>query len=197
MGAASTIQEFIVTVAFWAAVVVFIIGLFMIVAPDQIIRMGQRLNRWIPTEAFFNRLDAPRYGERFFYRHHILFGIVIALGGMYIFYRFVFAFNADAYALPVFTSRSANEWLTGSLVFMNILFSVMIFVIGIIVTLRPSLLKSFEAGLNHWFVTDQSIKKLDIQLQSPDTIFIRRPRLMGLIIMLGSVYILFNLWSMM
>lgn len=189
--------EFIVTVLFWTALVILCLGLSIVAAPRQVMRLGRKLNRWISTDDFFSKLDTPRYGEWFFYRYHILFGSFIILGGGYIFYRFMFAFNAGTYVLRIFSSSSANQWLTASLVFMNILFSVLIFIFGVIVMLRPSLLKNFEAGLNRWFVTEESIKKLDLQLGVPDSLFIRRPRLVGLIIVAGSLYVVINLWSML
>ena len=197
MGGGSSLNEFLILVVFWFAAVILVIGLCMVLIPAYVIRLGQRLNKWVSTDDFFGRLDTPRYGERFFYRHHIFFGLFIIVAGSYILYTFMFVFDADKYALPVFTSRSTNEWLTDSLVFMNILFSVLILIIGVVITLRPSLLKNIESGLNRWLVTDQSIKKLDMQLQTPDTMFSRRPRTAGFIIMICSIYILFNLWPMM
>lgn len=196
-GTEFTNNEFIITVVFWAAVVLLIVGLCMVAVPQQVLRVGQRLNRWIPTDDFFRRLDTPRYGERFFYRHHILFGSFIILGGAYTFYRFMFDFNAGSYTLPVFTSSSANQWLTTSLAFMNILFSILVFIVGVIIILRPSLLKRIETGLNRWFVPEESVKGLDLQLGTPDSLFSKRPRVAGLIIMAGSLYILVNLWSML
>lgn len=196
-GAELSNLAFIINLLFWAALVILCLGLCMVIAPRQLMRLGQKLNRWISTDEFFRKLDTPRYGERFFYRHHILFGSFIILGGGYTFYRFMFDFNAGGYALPVFASNSANQWLTTSLAFMNILFSILVFVVGVIIILRPSLLKRFEAGLNRWFVTEDSVKKLDLQLGTPDSLFSRRPRVTGLIIMAGSLYILVNLWSML
>jgi len=192
-----SIHAFIVSVLFWAALVILCLGLGMVAVPRHILRLGQKLNRWISTDKFFQKLDTPRYGERFFYRHHLLFGSFIILGGAYIFYRFVFVFGSDTYVLPVFTSGNANQWLTASLVFMNILFGTLAFIFGLIVILRPSLLKRVEAGLNRWIVTEDSVKRLDRQLQSPDSVFISHPRLMGLIIVGGCMYIVVNLWSML
>jgi hypothetical protein len=72
-----------------------------------------------------------------------------------------------------------------------------VFLFGLIIVLRPSLLKRLEAVLNRWFVTEESIRKLDLQLPTPDSVFGRRPRMMGIIIVAGSLYILMNLWSML
>jgi hypothetical protein len=187
----------IVNLLFWAALVTLCLGLCMLAAPQRILRLGQVLNRWVSTDYFFRRLDTPHYGERFFYRYHVLFGSFIILGSSYIFYRFMYDFKPDSFVLPLFTSNTANQWLTTSLVFMNILFSILVFLFGLIIVLRPSLLKRLEAVLNRWFVTEESIRKLDLQLPTPDSVFGRRPRMMGIIIVAGSLYILMNLWSML
>ena len=105
----------------------------------------------------------------------------------------MFSFDPEKFSLSLFASRAANQWLLQSLVFINLVFSVLIFLIGVIVVIRPSLLKSIEAAANRWIVVDQSLKKLDVQMKMPDTMFTRRPRLMGFLIVIGSIYILINL----
>lgn len=174
-----------------------LIGLFILVSPDLFIRTGNKLNRWVSTEAFFNKLDAPKNTERFFYRHHVSCGLLFVFGAMYIFYTFAFAFDASKQTISFFSSDVINDWLISSLVFLNIIFSVVIFVVGLFVMLRPSALKNIETIANHWFAIDESIKGLDVQLGMPDKIFLKRPRLLGFIIMAASAYICMNLWAMM
>ena len=197
MNTDATIYEFILFLLFCAGILVMLIGACIIVSPAWVIRTSKTLNTWVSTESFFNRLEQQRHSESFFYRHHILFGCLLIVGAGYIFYTFMFSVELANYSLPVFASQSANEWFTSSLVFMNILFSALIFIIGMIIVIRPSLLKHFEEISNHWFVVDDSLKRLDLQLRTPDTIFIRYPRLVGFLIVIGSCYILFNLFPIL
>lgn len=191
------LYQFMISVSFWTGALMLLIGLFILISPDLFIRTGNKLNRWVSTEAFFNKLDAPKNTERFFYRHHISFGLLFVFGAMYIFYTFAFAFDASKQTLSFFSSAVVNDWLISSLVFSNLIFSVVIFVIGIFMMLRPSALKNIEVIANHWFAVDESLKGLDVQLGAPDKIFSKRPRLLGFIIMVGSAYICMNLWAMM
>ena len=174
-----------------------LIGVCILLIPDRVVRISLKLNQWVSTENFFNKLDEQRHGERFFYRHHIIFGILLLIASAYVFYSFMFSFDPAKFSFSIFTSPDANQWLLQSLVFINLSFSVLIFLIGVIVVVRPSLLKSFEAVMNRWVVVDKSLKKLDVQMKVPDTMFTRRPRLMGLLIVIGSIYILINLSSVL
>lgn len=192
-----SLYEFLISVSFWTGALMLLIGLFILVSPDLFIRTGNKLNRWVSTEAFFNKLDAPKNTERFFYRHHVSCGLLFVFGAMYIFYTFAFAFDASKQTISFFSSDVINDWLISSLVFLNIIFSVVIFVVGLFVMLRPSALKNIETIANHWFAIDESIKGLDVQLGMPDKIFLKRPRLLGFIIMAASAYICMNLWAMM
>lgn len=192
-----SLYEFLISVSFWTGALMLLIGLFILVSPDLFIRTGNKLNRWVSTEAFFNKLDAPKNTERFFYRHHVSCGLLFVFGAMYIFYTFAFAFDASKQTLSFFSSAVVNDWLINSLVFLNIIFSIVIFVVGLFVMLRPSALKNIETIANHWFAVDASIKGLDVQLSMPDKMFLKRPRLLGFIIMAASAYICMNLWGMM
>ena len=197
MNQAVTFYELLVTVLFWSGVLVLLAGLGIMIVPDLMIGLSQRLNVWISTERLFNRLDQQSFSERFFYKYHIIFGIFLVAAAVYIFYTFMFSFDPGKYSLSIFSSVAANDWLTHSLVFVNLLFSFLIFLIGIIVLIRPSLLKKFEAAMNRWIIADETLKKLDVQMKVPDSMFNKRPRLMGLIIVIGSIYILINLSSLM
>ncbi|MFQ5659798.1 MAG: hypothetical protein ACE5GZ_05185 [Gammaproteobacteria bacterium] len=191
------LYEFTISIFFWAGIVTMLVGFCILLAPDRVIRTGRWLNRWVSTEAFFDKFDAPARSERFFYRHHTILGIMLVLGAAYIFYSFVFAFDAGTQTLSLFSSPAVNDWLITSLSFLNIMFSIVIFLIGIIMTLRPSVLKNIENLLNRWFTVDERLKTLDIQFKSPEQVFTKRPRLLGLLIVAGSLYICINLWSMM
>ena len=196
MNTGITFTEFIIRLSFMAGIVMFVIGCCMMLAPELIIRAGQRMNRWVSTEQLFDQLDAPKSSERFFYRYHILSGSLLAAASAYIFLSFQFGFERG-YVLKLVGSATVNEWLTASLVFLCLAFSVLTFFIGLVIMIRPSLLKRLETWGNQWFAVDNSLKRLDVQLKAPDQVFGRRPRLMGFLVSVGSLYILVRLWAMM
>jgi len=189
--------DFIIHLAFVMGVLMLIAGFFIMIAPDLVIRISRKMNTWVSTEKFFDNLDAPKSSERLFYRFHILSGLLLAVASLYIFYIFVFIFDGSNHVISVFSSYSANEWLMASFEFIFILFSVVIFIVGIVITFRPSMLKNIESWSNKWFMVDNFLKTLDVQLQAPDDAFSKKPRLLGFFVVLGSFYILMNLWAMM
>ncbi|MBI2994814.1 MAG: hypothetical protein HYY48_11675 [Gammaproteobacteria bacterium] len=194
-GTHSLLFQFLTTVFFWGGMIVLVIGAAMTVAPKLVIRLGEVLNRWVSTDEAFHSLDAPRSSERWFYRHHRVCGGLLILGAAYVLYTFAFAFDPAKLSrrIVLFHSQSATEWLLNSLSFINIAFSVLAMAIGSVTFLRPSLLKGLEQRANRWYGVDDSLKRLDVQLKAPDAWFRKRPRLLGLLIVAGSLYIVLSL----
>ncbi|TAJ92187.1 MAG: hypothetical protein EPO31_11260 [Gammaproteobacteria bacterium] len=196
MNTGITFSELLIHISFSAGVVMLIIGCCMLVSPDLIIKAGRRLNRWVSTDQFFSNLDRPQGSEKFFYRYHIISGVLLALASLYIFVTFIWGIDRG-YVLRIFASATANEWLTASIIFLCRAFSTVIFFIGLVIMFRPSLLKHLESWGNRWFAVDSSLKRLDVQLKAPDRVFGQQPRLMGLLVTIGSLYILIQLWGML
>jgi len=188
--------EFLTFLFFWAGIAAFAIGLLIVISPPVVMRAGQVLNRWVSTERIFHDLDSPRPTERLFYRHHRIFGSLLVLGGAYVLYVFG-TIGLDASKLGTnlmfFGSRTAAQWLLDSLTAVNRIFAVVAIALGIAVFYRPSVLKALENSTNRWFIVDDSLKRLDVQMAAPDRLFAHRPRLVGIIIMLASLYVVFNL----
>lgn len=187
--------DFLAFLFFWGGIAAFAIGLLITLSPSLVIGAGQLLNRWISTDSVFRDLDSPRSTERLFYRHHRIFGGLLLLGGAYVFYRFGIAMDSATLPgkLTLFGSYSVAQWLFDSLVVVNLVFAAVAICIGIAVFFRPSMLKNLEVSTNRWFAVDESVKQLDAQSTLPDQLFARSPRLVGVLIMLGSAYVVVNL----
>jgi hypothetical protein len=187
--------DFAIFLFFWAGIAAFVLGLLIAVFPSLIMRAGEVLNRWISTERVFQDLDSPRSTERLFYRHHRIFGGLLMLGGAYILYMFAFATNSTRLAatITLFGSHTVAQWLLDSLIALNLVFAAVAIGIGFAVFFRPSMLKNLEASTNRWFAVDSSVKQLDAQSTAPDRLFARSPRIVGILIMLASAYIVLNL----
>lgn len=195
MNTHSLLFQFVTTVFYWAGIVVLIIGIAITIAPGMMIRLGEVLNRWVSTDEIFHRLDVPRSTERLFYRHHRVFGVLLTLGAAYVLYSFLFAFDYQSISREVilFHSAATTEWLLSALSFLNIGFSLVGIGLGLVILFRPSLLKALEQWANRWYGVDDSLKRLDVQLKMPDSWFQKRPRLLGVLIVAGSLYIVFSL----
>jgi len=187
--------DFFVFVFFWAGVAAFILGLLIVVSPATVMRVGQVLNRWVSTDQLFHDLDSPHTTEKLFYRHHRAFGVLLVLGGGYILYIFAYQLGSTTLAgsVTLFGSHTVAQWLLDSLIALNRMFAAVAIALGITVFFRPSALKDLELSTNRWFAVDESLKALDAQMGAPERFFARNPRLFGVLIMLGSLYVVFNL----
>jgi hypothetical protein len=182
-------------ILYWGSVVAFLVGLCVIVSPGLVIRAGRVVNRWVSTDEAFASLDAPRHTERYFYRHHRLFGGLLVLAAIYVLYSFTFEFDPALLARRVvlFGSLGASESIYLALVRINLLFGAVALLLGAIIFVRPSLLKGLETWANRWFAPDRTLRTLDVQLRAPDRFLARYPRVLGILIMAGSLYVIINL----
>ena len=82
MNYTSELYLWILNFLFVIGILLIPIGLGFMLIPDKIFKIAIRLNRWIVTDGFFNKLNKPVYRERFFYRHHKVFGIVVLIASV-------------------------------------------------------------------------------------------------------------------
>ncbi len=161
-----------------------LIGLWLMLAPLGFASFSGVVNRWVSTRQATHWLEAPRPIERFFYRRHRVFGALLIVGAAFALYSLGFHYDAArmlaAFALPwagpgaeVFTTA-----LTGFLLFGN----AMVLLIGVVVLLRPSLLKGVETVSNRWVSTGEAFDSLDSHSDLPDKAIARRPRLAGAVL---------------
>ena len=152
------------------------------------------MNRWISTDAFFQKLDKPHYQERMFYRWHHLFGVAIVLASIYIIYMFVYRIDINTVAriLPLFHEQEINRWLVEALIYFFIGVSIVILGLGVLIIVRPSMLKRLEVWANYWVGVEKSLDKLNTQYEIPENILPGNVRLFGSIVLLGGLYIMFR-----
>ncbi len=187
-------REILLITLFNLAALCFAIGLCLLLAPKRFLEMTSRFNRWISTDAAFDSLDRSRSAERHFYRRHLAVGAFVVLGSLYILYMFWVWYDPARVqpGLPVIYSPAASDWIYDSLVIMLRGAGVAGLVAGLVIGLRPSLLKRLESWGNRWIATDRWTKSLDRQQDLPPEWFPGRPRLFGIGITAGSLYIMFQ-----
>ncbi|GEM_PF-3137289 len=177
---------------FIIGVILLFIGVGFILFPDKIFKLAGRLNFWVNTESFFNRINKPRYKEVYFYRHHKIFGAIIFISTLVCLYTMVISIGIESTTNSLMNiSKSEFEgWLFVNLYYILIFTNILAVIFGIIMIIRPSALKTFEIWSNHWVDTDSSLKKLDAQKDLPDRILPGNPRIFGLFIIFGAIYIM-------
>jgi len=185
----------------WALDFLFIIGVFLIpvglgfmLVPDKLFKMANKLNRWVHTDSFFNKINAPVYKERFFYRHHRAFGISVLIVSVVCLYMLTFFIGIETIMadLVKLAGSEFEKWLFVILYYLLITANILAFLFGLVMVIRPSALKPFEAWGNRWIDTDGPLKVLDRKKDLPDRILPGNPRIFGFFVTLAAIYII---WS--
>lgn len=185
-------RDVLLVTLFNIGAICFAVGLFLLIAPQRFLGLTGRLNRWISTAEAFESLDRSRPADRFLYRRHVWLGALLVLGSLYILYVFWIWYDRNRVltALPIIESPVVSAWLYDSAVLILRGVGVIGMGTGVVIGLRPSLLKSVEAWGNRWFSTHRVATALDRQRDLPANWFPGRPRLFGALITLGSLYVI-------
>ena len=175
-----------------------IAGVMMLLAPQRFVRAGQVSNRWVSLDRWLAPLDIPRYIDRIFYRFHPILGAFLVAGATYALIYFTVGYDGARMAdliLGVGHGAFAKAMLDSAVILIGV-GSGFALVVGLILIIRPSLLKGFEVWSNRWVASDQAIRRLEKSYSMTDTAFSRRHRVFGLLVIVGSLYIVFNMWGL-
>jgi hypothetical protein len=199
MGINNEIQLWAVTSIMMIGLLIFFIGVWILIRPEGFLKASKSLGRWISTDAFFESLDRPRYQERFIYKHHRIAGLMIITGAAYTLFMMYSKVDMQMFVaqLPQIGTQFWTEWLYGVVYILLISANLMALLLGLIVLIRPSTLKVIEKYLNKWVVTGQDLKKLDQTHEIALEVLPGNPRLFGLAVTLGGIYIVISMAIML
>lgn len=167
----------------------FAYGVWMLLQPEQALRFNQRVSKWVPTDGYSEAMGKSHATERFFYRYHRIYGLLLLASGLFMLY----VISAGRWGRDLTRVFSLGEWSwlardVGTL--LMVMTGVLAAAFGLIVLIRPSLLRSVEAWLNRWISTENKSKPLDVLHYAPDQFVSRHARLMAALIVIGSLYVL-------
>ena len=173
------------------------VGLWMLLKPDATLRLNQYFNRWFATEKFATVLVSQRNIERALHRHHRLVGALVLGGAVYyILYALLFAFKTKDLASLLFQSWSqpVAAWLTAALIVALVAGNVLAVAVGASLLVRPNLLVRFEAWANRSYGSEKLQQDLDAMRMQSDDLIARHIRLVGILVVAGSLYALASFW---
>jgi hypothetical protein len=171
-----------------------LLGVGMLLKPDFVASLNQRLSRWVGTEKIEEHFDRPRWVERMAYRHHRLVGGVLFAGALFILYTFVFTYNVRRISAAIPT----GSWrLMDVLVGLLIIGSVVAALVGIIILAKPSLLRDVEKSTNSWVSTDGALTFFNKMRNQPEAQMLRYRKAVGVFFIVGSLYTLFVVGGML
>lgn len=168
------------------------VSLLLIFKPHLIERVNRVANRWISMRHISRWMDRSIRIERWCYRHHRPLGLLLTLGGAYILVYFGLRFD-KAIALQSFSSLVSNKPLLDSLlqalVLVELIGGVFALLVGLVVWLRPSLLRGMEKESNQWLSLRRATKVLDVQHDHVDLFIEGHAQRVGWLLLVGNIYL--------
>lgn len=176
-----------------------VIGAMLVWWPERLHRLSVILNRWVSTRQLDRPLERKVSLDPWFYRHHRLTAALILAASLYIVYFFMAqldragaeAFLAARLAVPA----SLAQGLLDAVVLGAFAGSTFAAISALFIGLRPSMLREFEHGANRWLSLRKVMKPLEIPRSGVDEYVFQHARQAGMVLVLGSLYVLLILLS--
>jgi len=170
------------------------VGVLLLARPRALFALNARLSRWIDTGPVLGKLDQPHHIERFLYRHHRVLGIMIVAGAGFVLWRWAFAYERSEFLAALGTRFMASglDWVPAAVETALVALHGAILMVGVLVIVRPSLLKSFERTANRW-QQGPATTPLDAVIPGVDSTVEGYPRVSGLLLVLAASWCLLAL----
>ncbi len=177
------------------AVVALAVGILLLVSPARASQLRAKADSTLSLRRALRVAEVPRRSERLIYRHHRVFGLLLMLAAVFFLYRFVVAFDTAEFVRLVSGEGRpvVAEMLVQALLVFFVISHLAILVLGLIVYLRPSLLKPVEQWANRWISSRRAMRAMEYSHHPVDRLVDRYPRTVGAAVALGSAYVLVSL----
>ncbi len=175
-----------------AALLGIVSGLWLLISPNGFARVESLAGAPFSLRRGLRPFDISRNIDRYFYRHHQAIGLLVIAASTYTLYRAMFDIVPGKVATILITHYPplVAEWLIASLQDVLLVTNLFAIIIGLVIYVRPSALKEFEARSNRWLTTRKKTLWLKSQL-APSTHYLRnQPRVLAVIVLLLSTYLI-------
>lgn len=184
-----------VAAAILGAAIGVVVGVMLIVDSARVLRWNSRLSRWVSTRGASEALDRPRDIKAAVYRGHRLIGLLVIAGSLYTLDALNFDFDSDRLA------RAFRDLANQGLLAISFEAARIVLIVGnlaalgagILLCFRPSLLRGLEAWADRSFLSPAARLDTDAMHYEPDLWVSAHPRIAGTLVLVGSVYVLFQL----
>lgn len=177
--------------AITAALLGAVSGTWLLFSPAGFAHFEARVGSPFSLRRGLRPFDISRNIDRYFYRHHHAIGLLVIAGSIYNLYAAMFDVIPEKID-PLLVGRyppAITDWLVDSLHYFLLLGNLFAVVIGLVIYVRPSALKSFETRANRWFTARKKTLWLSTHLGDAGEVIRSRPRTLGVVILLLSVYL--------
>ena len=172
-----------------------LVGLMLLLDSERAFRIGERLDRWVSTRAAVKPLEEFHNIGRPLYRMHRLVGALICAGALYslVVLGMPSGEAAITKSLRGIGSTKFAAWMSESLRYVLLAGNFGALLFGLVFIVRPSALKSLEAWADRRISERKAVMPLEKMRLSADQFLRRHPQVVGLLVILGSLYVLLNL----
>jgi len=171
-----------------------VFGGVIAVRPDLLARLRGVSDQRVSLRRATRPLDIPRNVDRWFYRHHRLYGLVVVVLAVFLLYFLAFGHASPAWTVAFDREyRELAEMGAEAARFVLWIVAILGVIVGTLVFARPSALKGIERWANRWITTRKLTRGLDREYGQPDAWAARHPRALGIAIMLSAGLVLLAL----
>jgi hypothetical protein len=172
-----------------------LVGIMLLIDSQRVLRWNAYLNRWISTGESLRVLDQPHDINRIVYRRHRIVGVVVLAAALYA--LDVLVFNIQLRPVVHIFRDPANpgtlQLFADSARLFLVAGNVVAILVGMILVLRPSLLKGVEGWTDRQYSPRLSSQNLDEPRYQPDEFVRAHLRLAGIVAAGGSLFVLLSL----
>jgi hypothetical protein len=190
-----TLGPVVFVVLLGGAALGLLIGILLVVDSERVLRWNALLNRWYSTQRAVGALDRTIDVKRPLYRWHRLAGLVLFAASLYTLDVLVFGFQTSSLVRAL--RGSGDSALLSLLLEVARLFliagNVAALFASAVLVFRPSLLKGLEGWGDRNYSVRISTQALDAMRYQPDHFVRGRPRLVGGVLAICSLYVLITL----
>lgn len=175
--------------------ITLIIGIAVAISPQFLERLRRRGEIHFSLRRATRVLDEPRHIDHIFYRYHRAYGSVVVALSIFLLYFLAFVEVRAGWSSVLGIEDEAVLTMLGTWArFILWLFAIFALMIGTIVFVRPSALKSLEQWANKWLTPQYVSKDTQSEYYLIDRGATRHPRLWGVIIATVSLVCLAALY---
>ena len=172
-----------------------VIGVTLLFDSARVVRWNAAFSRWFSTREALRPLDELHDIRRPLYRWHRVLGVVLFAGALYTLDVLVFRYHGAAL---VAAFRGAGNPLVLGIVLDTVRIALIVgnvvaLVAALIIVFRPSLLKGVEAWTDRYYSGRAVTDVLESMHHAPDDYSRARPRIVGVLLAIGSLYVLLTL----
>ncbi len=177
------------------AIVALAAGLLLVFSSERAFRISDLLNRWVSSRAALRPLEEHHSISRPLYRMHRLVGILICVGALYSLLVLGTSQGESAMlkSLAGLGPPRFSAWISESLLIIVLTGNLGALLFGLVFIVRPSALRGLEAWADRRISGRKATKPLEEIHVHVDRFTRARPRLVGAVVILGSLYVLANL----